>query len=89
MFGTMQKEAPVNQQTKNRVRDAIFIAELILIAYGCSMLIAAVPSVILTLLLRTVGGKTFWGAFAAIEIVLSAIIMILIVFPSKTIDKQE
>jgi hypothetical protein len=85
----MQKEAPVKQQTRNRIRDAIFIAELILIAYGFSMLIAAVPSIILTVLLHTVGGKTFWGTFSAIEIVLSAIIMVLIVFPSKTIDKQE
>jgi len=79
----------MKQQTKNRIRDAILIAELILIAYGFSMLIAAVPSLIVTVLLNTVDGRTFWGTFAAIEIILSVIIMILIVFPSKNVDKQE
>ena len=79
----------MKKQTKNRVRDAILIAELILIAYGFSMLLAAVPSLIITVLLNTLNGITFWGTFAAIELVLSAIIMILIVFPSKNVDKQE
>lgn len=79
----------MKQQTKNRLRNAILIVELILITYGFSMLIAAVPSLIVTVLLNTADGRTFWGTFAAIEIVLSVIIMILLIFPSRNVDKQE